>query len=109
MKFLKGYSQIVDAVRDLSKLAEKPNSLSKTPIVNSERLGSAGDKISERGSLAERLSSTPEEAEAIKQANDIRLGLPTYERKDISEEELSEKDQKIIERMVDDIVRNLFD
>lgn len=65
---------------------------------------SAGSQIGQRGSLSDRLANTPDEAMTIKRADDARLGIPT---KEIIEDS-DQIDDEVVDRIVNDILRDVF-
>ena len=97
-----GAEDILEWLEKQAETIKKIESLPKEAISKSKRLAPMTDQIKERGSIADRLAKTPEEAEIIRKTEELRLGLPK------DNPNTREEDEKVLGRMTDDIIRNIF-
>jgi len=99
---LSNLEETINAISEEVKILDKILAIPNHAIVNSQRLASVKDQIGERGSIKDRLARTPEEASIIRQTETVRLGLP-------ESKQLTQDDEKVLERMADDIIRNVLE
>lgn len=104
---IKGANEAIKMLNDFSDAIQRAKHLDGHIIMSdSQRIASTKEEINERGSLKDRLAQTDEEAETIARVEDIRDGRPSSEPVDLTTEQQEAVDDAIVERLVDDFIKN---
>ncbi len=94
----KGVDDIVSILKNFKQQMKKSESIPDGEV----SLGSVKDQMTARGSIKSRLSKNDKEAEIIAGVEAIRDQEPTIESG--TDDELNEKDNQIVMKMVDDMI-----